>query len=100
MSGAEIVGKSIVTNVSVQALQASLEWLLTKISASEILFVCGDFIGHIEKNADRCEREDLEDVKVAEDLKDVIWNVRELLNLSPTIQLFQIHMSRKGRVIW
>ena len=51
------VGKSIVTVLSVYALQAglhdsvkdlfykNLQWTLTKISASEILFVCGDFNG-------------------------------------------------------
>ena len=51
------VGKSIVTVLSVYAPHAglhdsvkdlfykNLQWTLTKISASEILFVCGDFNG-------------------------------------------------------
>ena len=58
-----VVGKSIVTVLLVYAPQAglydsvkdlfyeNLQWTLTKISASEILFVCGDFSGHIGKNA-------------------------------------------------
>ena len=62
-----VVGKSIVTVLSVYAPQAglddivkdlfyeNLQWTLTKISASEILFVCRDFIGHIGKNADGYE---------------------------------------------
>ena len=33
----------------------NLQWTLTKISASEILLVCGDFNGHIGKNADGYE---------------------------------------------
>ena len=33
----------------------NLQWTLTKISTSEILFVCGDFNGHIAKNADGYE---------------------------------------------
>ena len=57
-----VVGKSIVTVLLVYAPQAglydsvkdlfyeNLQWTLTKISASEILFVCGDFSGHIGKN--------------------------------------------------
>ena len=60
-----IVAKLIVTVLLVYALQAglvdsvkdliyeNLQWRLTKISASEILFVCRDFKGHIEMNADR-----------------------------------------------
>ena len=63
-----VVGKSIVTVLSVYAAQAGLDdsikdlfyenlhWSLTKTSVSEILFVCGDFSGHIEKNADGYER--------------------------------------------
>ena len=61
-----VVGKSIVTVLPVYAPQAGLGdsvkdlfhenlWTLTKISASEILFVCGDFNGHIGKNADGYE---------------------------------------------
>ena len=62
-----VVGKSIVTVLSVYAPQAglddsvkdlfyeNLQWTLPKISASEILFVCGDFNGHIGKNADGYE---------------------------------------------
>ena len=61
------VRKSIVTVLSVYALQAGLDnsvenlfyknvqWTLTKISASEILFVCGDFSGHNGKNVDGYE---------------------------------------------
>ena len=57
------VGKSIVTVLWVYAPQAglddkvkdlfyeNLQWTLTKISASEISFVCGYFNGHSEKNA-------------------------------------------------
>ena len=33
----------------------NLEWTLTKSSASETLFVCADFSGHIRKNADGYE---------------------------------------------
>ena len=33
----------------------NLQWTLTKISASEILFVCRDFNGHIGKNRDGYE---------------------------------------------
>ena len=33
----------------------NLQRTLTKISASEILFVCGDLNGHIGKNADGYE---------------------------------------------
>ena len=74
-----VVGKSIVTVLLVYAPQASLDdsmkglfyenlhWTLTKISASEILFVCGDSNGHIGKNE--------------KDLEDIIWKVREFLNL-------------------
>ena len=29
----------------------NLQWTLTKISTSVMLFVCGDFNGHIRKNA-------------------------------------------------
>ena len=62
-----VVGKSIVTVLSVYAPQAgfddtvkdlfyeNLQWTPTKISASEILFVCGDFNGYIGKNADGYE---------------------------------------------
>ena len=62
-----IVGKSLVTVLSIYAPQAgpddslkdlfyeNLQWPLTKISVSDILFVCGDFIGHIGKNADGYE---------------------------------------------
>ena len=42
------VRKSIVTVLFYENLQ----WTLTKISASEILLVCGDFNGHTGKNAD------------------------------------------------
>ena len=42
---------------------------------------------------------DMREFMVVEDLEDEIWRFREFLNLlSPT--LFQIHFSRKGRVIW
>ena len=63
-----VVGKSIVTVLSVYAPQAgfndsvkdlfyeNIQWTPIKISASEILFVCGDFIGHIGKNADEYKR--------------------------------------------
>ena len=62
-----VVGKRIVTILSVYAPQAglddsvkdlfheNLQQTLTKTSASEILFICGDFNGHIGKNADGCE---------------------------------------------
>ena len=62
-----VVGKSIVTVLSDYAPHAgfddsvkdlfyeNLQWTLTKISASEILFLCGDFNGHIGKNADGYE---------------------------------------------
>ena len=62
-----VVGKSIATVLSVYAPQAvlhdiakdlfheSLQWTLTKISVFEILFVCGNFNGHIGKNADGYE---------------------------------------------
>ena len=62
-----VVGRSIVTVLSVYALQAALDdsvkdvlyknlqWTLPKISVSEILFVCGYFSGHIGKNADGYE---------------------------------------------
>ena len=62
-----VVGKCIVTILSVYAPQAglddsmkdlfyeNLQWTLTKINASEILIVCGDFNGHIRKNADGYE---------------------------------------------
>ena len=33
----------------------NLQWTLTKISASEVLFACENFIGHIGKNADGYE---------------------------------------------
>ena len=33
----------------------NLKWTLTKISASEILIVCGDFNSHIGKNAGEYE---------------------------------------------
>ena len=36
-------------------LYENLQWSLTKISASEILFVCGGFNSHIGKNADGYE---------------------------------------------
>ena len=61
------VGKTTVTVLSVHAPQAclddsvkdlfyeNLQWTLTKISASEILFVCGDFNGHIGKNTEGYE---------------------------------------------
>ena len=59
-----VVGKSTVTVLSVYATQVglddcikdlfyeNLQWTLTKISASGILCACGDFNGHIGKNAD------------------------------------------------
>ena len=62
-----VVGRSIVTVLSVYALQAALDdsvkdvlyknlqWTLPKISVSEILFVRGYFSGHIGKNADGYE---------------------------------------------
>ena len=62
-----VVGKRIVTVLSVYVTQAglddsvkdlfyeNLQWKLTKISASKILFVCGDFNGHIGKNTDGYE---------------------------------------------
>ena len=62
-----VVGKSIVTVLLVYSLQAglgdsvkglfyeNLQWTLTKISASEIFFVCGDFNGHVGKNEDGYE---------------------------------------------
>ena len=62
-----VVGKRILTVLSVYVTQAGLDdsvkdlfyeniqWKLTKISASKILFVCGDFNGHIGKNADGYE---------------------------------------------
>ena len=62
-----VVGKSIATVLLVYAPQAGtddsvknlfyekLQWTLTKISASEIFFVCGDFNGHIGKNVDGYE---------------------------------------------
>ena len=61
-----VVGKSIVTVISFYAPQAgldsakdlfceNLQRTLTKISSSEIIFICGDFNGHIGKSADRYE---------------------------------------------
>ena len=63
-----IVGKGIVTVLPVYAPQVgldhsvikdlfyeNLQWTLTKISGSEILFVCGDFNSHIGKNANGYE---------------------------------------------
>ena len=56
-----VVGKSIVTahvglDDSVKELfYENLPWTLTKISASKILFVRGDFNGHIGKNTDGYE---------------------------------------------
>ena len=62
-----VTEKIIVTVLSVYALQAALDdsvkdllyenlqWTLTKVSAFEILFVCGDFSGHIGKSADGYE---------------------------------------------
>ena len=62
-----VVGKIILTLLSVYASQAvlddsvkdlfheNLQWTLTKVSASEIIFVCEDFNGHIGKNADEYE---------------------------------------------
>ena len=62
------VGKSIVAVLPVYAPQAGpddsvkdlfyedLQWTLTRISASEILFVCEDFNGHTGKNTDGYER--------------------------------------------
>ena len=57
-----VLEKSVVTVLSVYAPQAglddvkhlfyeNLQWTLTKIDASEIVFVYRDFIYHIEKNA-------------------------------------------------
>ena len=75
-----VVGKSIVTVLLVYVSQAglddcvkdlfyeNLQWTLTKISASEILFVFGDFNGHIGKKADRYKQRD---VMVVEDLEDI-----------------------------
>ena len=57
----------------------NLKWTLTKISASEILFVCGMSMFTLERMQ--------MDMKfmVEEDLEDIIWKVRELSNLlSPT----------------
>ena len=73
----------------------NLQWTVTNISASEILFVRWNFNGHIGKNADGYEgghgdrgfgRRNLE-----------VQRILELL--SPTTWLFQIHFSRKGRVL-
>ena len=77
-----VAGKIIVTILMVYALHAdlnvsvkdlfyeNLKWTLTKISASKILFVCGDFNGHIKKNVDAY---------------DGICRMKEFLNLlSPT----------------
>ena len=62
------VGKSIVAVLPVYAPHAGLDdsvkdlyyedlqWTLTRISASEILFVCEDFNGHTGKNTDGYER--------------------------------------------
>ena len=62
-----VLGKSIVTVLSTYVLQTgldnsvkglfyeNLQLMLTKISASEILFVCGDFNGHIGKNEEGYE---------------------------------------------
>ena len=62
-----VAGKSIVTVLLAYAPQAglddtvkdlfyeNLQWTLTKISDSEILFVCGVFNGHIGKKADEYE---------------------------------------------
>ena len=62
-----VVGKSTVTVLSVYAPQVglddsvkdqfyeNLQWTLTKISVSEILFVCGNFNGHTGKNVDGYE---------------------------------------------
>ena len=53
----------------------NLQWTLTKVSTSEILFVCEDFNGHIGNNADRYGgvhsgrgfgRRNLEDEKILE----------------------------------
>ena len=75
-----VVGKSIVTVLLVYVSQAglddcvkdlfyeNLQWTLTKISASEILFVFGDFNGHIGKKAHRYKQRDF---MVVEDLEDV-----------------------------
>ena len=58
------------------------------------LGVCEDFNGHTRKNADG-----MRELMGAEDLEDVIWRMREFLNLLwPTTLLFQIHFSQKGRV--
>ena len=87
-----VVGKSIVAVLSVYAPQAgldgsvkdlfyeNLQWTLTKISASVILFVCGDFNGTMERM-----QMDMRELMVVEDLEDIIWRAREFLNLlSPT----------------
>ena len=94
-------GKSIVMVLSVYAPQAglddsvkdlfceNLQWTLTKISASEILFFCGDLNGQIADEykclQERMERERIEmgmrKFMVVEDLEDIIWGVREFLNL-------------------
>ena len=62
-----VVGKSIVTVLLVYAPQTGLDdsakdqfyeivqWASTKINATEILFVCGDFNGHTGKNANGYE---------------------------------------------
>ena len=57
----------------------NLQGTLAKISASVILFVCGDVDGHIGKNADGYEA-----FMMVEDLEDIIWRVREFLNLLVT----------------
>ena len=62
-----VAGKNIVTVLLVYAPQAglddsvkdllyeNLQWILTKIHVSEIVFVCRDFNGHIVKNSDGYE---------------------------------------------
>ena len=61
-----VAGKNIVTVLLVYAPQAgldsvkdllygNLQWILTKIHVSEIVFICRDFNGHIVKNSDGYE---------------------------------------------
>ena len=94
-----VVGKSTVTVLLVYAPQAglgdsvkdlfyeNLHWTLTKISASDILFLWG-FQGHIGRM-----QMGMREFMLVEGLEDVIWRVREFLNLL-------LHKFTKGRVIW
>ena len=74
-----VVGKSIVAVLSVYAPQTGLDgsvkdlfyenpqWTLTQISASVILFVCGDFNGTMERM-----QMDMRELMVVGDLEDII----------------------------